>query len=383
MVDGALATIDLGNGLHTIKFFVADLAGNRSPQQTVVAGRDRLAPLGWFERQDTEHPQRVTAHVEDQDSGLTFARVEYRPINGGQWRSLGDPLESAMPLHGQQSLTAEFPDDGTLAPGTYELRIVANDAVQNTLVGGLRDDYSPASVNSPIRKIPNLTALVSHTALAKCTGRGRERRCRKATRSSQLGGSVTVAYGDTAKVSGQLTDSLGLPLVGAVLELITRSAGGAAHVVGSTTTGPDGRFNATLASGPNRTVRVRYAGSARYRGAFADMTVNVETGITLSVPRSVRSGATLLFRGRVMTSGAALPRGGKTVEIRYRVGNLWSKFVIPTKTFADGRFEVGYPFSASKRSLRFEFRASAPPQDGWPFATGVSKPVKVLVREAP
>ena len=79
---------------------------------------------------------------------------------------------------------------------------------------------------------------------------------------------------------------------------------------------------------------------------------------------------------------AAIPRAGKSVEIQYRVGNGWSKFRITTKAYADGRFVIGYPFKAGNKPVLFEFRARAILEPDWPFVTGTSRSVKVLVKRS-
>ena len=51
------------------------------------------------------------------------------------------------------------------------------------------------------------------------------------------------------------------------------------------------------------------------------------------------------------------------------------------QTNARGRFRYLYAFSDDdSRDIRFQFRAYAPAQDGWPYEPAASKPVFVLGR---
>ena len=76
-----------------------------------------------------------------------------------------------------------------------------------------------------------------------------------------------------------------------------------------------------------------------------------------------------------------LSPGGHPVELQFRLpGRDWSEFRT-VQTDAHGRFRYAYSFSDDdSRGIRFQFRAAVPEQSGWPYESGVSRPVAVTGR---
>lgn len=74
-----------------------------------------------------------------------------------------------------------------------------------------------------------------------------------------------------------------------------------------------------------------------------------------------------------------MPEDGKVVHLQFRLPGLpWSEFR-SVRTNASGRFRYAYRFSDDdSRGARFQFRAYAPAQAGWPFEPAGSLPVSVL-----
>ena len=96
-------------------------------------------------------------------------------------------------------------------------------------------------------------------------------------------------------------------------------------------------------------------------------------------PSARIGGAAVVFRGRVASGGAAVPADGKVVQLQFRLPGLpWSEFRT-VRTDRRGRFRYAYRFSDDdSRGVRFQFRAYAPAQAGWPFEPAGSLPVAVL-----
>jgi hypothetical protein len=92
-------------------------------------------------------------------------------------------------------------------------------------------------------------------------------------------------------------------------------------------------------------------------------------------------GRPVVFAGKVEVAGTAIPTGGKSVQLQFRLpGFPWSEFRT-IQTDAAGRFHYAYRFADDdSRGVRFEFRAFAPEQSGWPYEPASSRPVAVTGR---
>ena len=90
-------------------------------------------------------------------------------------------------------------------------------------------------------------------------------------------------------------------------------------------------------------------------------------------------GRPIVFSGRVLSRGAEVPASGKAVQLQFRLPGLpWSEFRT-IRTDGGGRFRYAYRFADDdSRGVRFQFRAFAPAQAGWPFKPAGSTPVRVL-----
>jgi hypothetical protein len=106
----------------------------------------------------------------------------------------------------------------------------------------------------------------------------------------------------------------------------------------------------------------------------------VRSGMRLRASSAVAriGGQPIVFRGRVASAGAAIPADGKTVELQFRLRGLpWSEFRT-IRTGPQGQFHYAYRFADDdSRGVRFQFRAFAPAQAGWPFEPAGSLPVSI------
>jgi hypothetical protein len=89
-------------------------------------------------------------------------------------------------------------------------------------------------------------------------------------------------------------------------------------------------------------------------------------------------GRPVVFRGGVGAAGATIPADGKAVQLQFRLPGLpWSEFRT-IRTDPNGHFRYAYRFADDdSRGVRFQFRAFAPAQAGWPFEPAGSAPVQV------
>jgi hypothetical protein len=92
-------------------------------------------------------------------------------------------------------------------------------------------------------------------------------------------------------------------------------------------------------------------------------------------------GRPVVFRGGIAANGTAIPAEGKVVQLQFRLPGLpWSEFRT-IHTDPHGHFHYAYRFADDdSRGVRFQFRAYAPAQAGWPFEPAGSLPVQVLGR---
>ena len=113
------------------------------------------------------------------------------------------------------------------------------------------------------------------------------------------------------------------------------------------------------------------------------LAVRAGVRLRISTPVARVGGRPVVFSGRVMggagrVMGGAMPAEGKVVELQFRLPGLaWGEFRT-VRTDARGRFRYPYRFADDdSRGVRFQFRAFAPAQAGWPFEPAGSRPVHV------
>ena len=204
--------------------------------------------------------------------------------------------------------------------------------------------------------------------------------------SASFGGgqpALTVPYGRGIRLSGRLTTGIRSPLGGMPVQIVERFAAGAGAGVRTSTvrTEPGGAYSIRLAAGPSRDVAVTFAGSATLRRSTSGpLRLRVRSAVGLSASSAVAKvgGAPLVFRGRVFAPAGSIPPTGKSIQLQFRLTGLpWSEFRT-VQTDRRGHFRYAYRFSDDdSRGARFQFRAFAPTQDGWPYEPAGSRPVVV------
>jgi hypothetical protein len=371
-IDGGAPTVAVGDtvratviasGPHEVAYYARDAAGNvpdgggpdgrpNRPPATATVRIDREPPrLAFGLAQDPLDPERIEVHAEDRYSGLDPARgsIGLRRV-GSRGRFAELPTE----LFGG-ALRARW-DSGAYPTGEYEFRAVAFDLAGNSAVTVSRAGGAPMRLRGPLKTPIELLAKARRRSLRY--GRG-----------TWFGGRVVVGRRS--------------PLAGAPVQIVERfDAGGVpAERVSMARTDGKGRFGVQLAAGPNRQVIASVAPTRTLRGASSRplaLSVRGKVGLGASSTVARVGGEPVVFRGRVAARGASIPADGKAVELQFRLrGSAWSEFRT-IRTDPKGRFRYAYRFADDdSRDVRFQFRAYAPAQAGWPFEPAGSRPVVV------
>lgn len=368
-VDGAVyedgdadvgARVD-GSGVHRVRFWARDLAGNENDGRNGNAEpgsaqvRIDLEPpaVAFADEQDPGDPDRLEAPVGDGLSGVAGGRISMRELGTLQWRPLQTELIG-------DSLLARA-DSATMRDGTvYEFKAEATDRAGNLATTTRRVDGSEMRQAGPFRATTRIVDL-------KVNGRPNAR----------------VAYGRTARVSGRLVDRSGAAVGGSDLTVRETYASGAkrsTRTIAARTSGA-GAFAVTLPKGPSRTVEVRFAGDERRLGTTsATARLRAKGAIAMRAPRRVRAGGRAVFRGRVKGRGAEFTKRGKALEVQVRMGRRWKTVGRSTRTDPKGRFSLRYRFVASyTRPVRYRFRAVALRERGWPYLPARSRSRSLVV----
>ncbi len=189
---------------------------------------------------------------------------------------------------------------------------------------------------------------------------------------------VRARHGQRLTIVGRLVDDAGTGIGGARLGAAWRTAGRRWVASSGARTGPDGRFVYTLPAGPSRDVRFAYFAFSDSRRVELSNVVHADVPAALAIRADRRrvSGARIVrLSGRV--AGRPIPRAGLLVTLEgFQRGWGWRTFRT-VRTDRHGRWSTRYRFRLS--SGRFGFRALVPHQGAFPFATGRSAGVFVVV----
>ena len=188
--------------------------------------------------------------------------------------------------------------------------------------------------------------------------------------------SLVTPYGRKLLLEGRLTAGKRAPIGGAPVCIVESGlAPGAAGSVSSLTTDAKGHFS--LAFRAARSSRFSFSYRGGFGGAAASVTVRVRASLTLRASRKVlRNGRLMVLSGNLLNK--PLP-SGVVVDLEARVGpDRWQLF---GGTFArsDGRFSYTYRFTRTTGHQVYTLRARVPQYAGYPFVSGVSRPVYVSV----
>jgi len=89
------------------------------------------------------------------------------------------------------------------------------------------------------------------------------------------------------------------------------------------------------------------------------------------------NGETVRFSGGL--TGRPIPAAGKLIEMQVFLRRRWRTFAT-TRTNAAGRWLYDYRFDGTRGRVTYRFRARVPREASYPYETGRTRSVKVVVR---
>jgi hypothetical protein len=241
--------------------------------------------------------------------------------------------------------------------GTYPLILVASDASGNTVSVESDNLVTVANNASPAGApqgpgVPNGHDATTKADIAYLSGKH---------------GKLTARDGQTASVSGRLTNQTGTPIPDATVDLLYQTVGSNEPFVvgGHSMTNANGVYTFTVPAGPSRVIRTGYRAFASESGydATADLTENVTAATSLNVTPRHLSGRTFTFSGQIHADNFP---PGQQVEIQALVGSTWTH-VTYARVASNGHFKVRYRLKHHYNHVTFIFRATPVTSPIWPY----------------
>ncbi len=397
MVDGGVPRSEPGNstvmvvsgqGSHSVAFYGRDAAGNvdpTTPSSTTVRIDESPPQVAFVASQDPAEPERMEAVVSDPLSGPdpTRGSIGVRPARSRQ------PFARLPTAVAGNRLLARWDSDAFPA-GTYEFSATGYDAAGNAASSERRANGTRVVLTNPLKKPAAIVAGFGARRLVwqRCSRNTGQRRCRREQIEAfeRRPKTRTTPYGHSLSYAGRLTSASGSSLAGLPVQIVETFAAGADSGQRTTTveTAADGTFLTRLEPGPSRSVEAVFAGNrtlTRASDGKVRLLVLADVRMHASAATARIGGAPIVFKGGLGDLGAPIPPGGRPIELQFRFpGGEWSEFRT-VQTDAHGHFRYGYEFSDDdSRGVRFQFRAFAPAQDGWPYEPAFSRPAFVTGR---
>jgi hypothetical protein len=356
------------DGEWRLRLSLRDAAGNGDADRAATVEGLRLdthRPEAAFLPFDPADPTRVRLRAADNSSGVSVVEIEVRRRGEAIWRSLT--------VDERAGLFGAVIDDGTLPDGRYDLRARVVDGAGNERTTMLLDDGRPLEIVLPVR---SGTLLDVGRSMRVRNPNGKRPRYRRV-----LDGSPEASYGRAISLQGKLTDAARHPRAGASVEVLERVDLPGMEWRSLTTLRSDatGRIVFRAAPGPTRTLRFRYPGTPTTRPSTDEVELRVRAGITLVPSRQrLRNGQSVVFRGALL--GEPIPAAGKLLALQALTARGWRTFATPRARGNDGRWSYHYHFTSTTATVRYAFRVLSPTEAGYPYARGVSRTARVLVR---
>lgn len=370
----SMAVVVPAPGDWRLALWQRDGAGNSdSAQQSepVALRHDPIAPQLAFQQRSASDPTLLSASVSDALSGVASGAIEVSRQGSGTWHALPTQL-------GGEHLTARL-DDALLAPGVYSARATATDHAGNVAIS-THDPAGPVRLTLPLRNATTLHAGIPHTRIARVLVRtgGRKRLVRR--RVTSLRPVVRARHASTVRVRGQLKTRDGSAPAGAPLDVHALVDGAPPRHVGVLRTDHRGRFTHAATATASQTLRYSYSGSAHLLPAVRDVRLRVpaKTSI-LASRRYVLNGDVVTFSGKVHTQ--PIPPYGKLVELQVWLSTRWQTFrTITSDPHGRWKFRYRFQFVRSPAATPFRFRIKLAREAAYPYDTGLTRPIVVLVR---
>jgi Bacterial Ig-like domain len=359
-------------GDYRLYIWLEDTAGNQREESAVVPAALRFDPEPpelTFAPTDPADPLRVAVNALDRHSGIADGEIEMRAAGASTWHGLATTREGSQ-------LIAHV-DDEHFRNGAYAFRAHAVDQAGNEASTGRRADGSAATLRLPARIETRLAVGVPRTIVRRRVVRRRGRRTVVRRRIRRLDSHVLARHGRKVRLAGVLANSDGQPIEGATIEALETQPDGSAAAVGLATTDAAGKFRYVLKATRNRRLVFRYGGSRRIGSATRDFVLLVPASTSIRPDRwQLRNGQQVLFTGRVRTR--PLPSVGKLVEMQAYFRGRWRTFsTVRAGNGGDWRFP--YRFGGTVGTVTYRFRARLPSEGGYPFVSGNSRVVRVVV----
>ena len=351
--DGAVERVDdlllPGNGLWTVSVWLRDAAGNEDVRfrRSVTVGLDDSPPQLESLKPRSEDPARLRFRASDALSGIARGEVELRRRGTAAWR----PIPAEV---GSDGFSA-FVDDESLERGAYEVRARVFDRAGNERSLEAGPIEVPLRVDTALRAGRRGLHRLLHTA--------------------------EIGFGKRLKLRGRLTAAGGNPLAGREVEVLESPSLELANWrrVGAVRTSRSGRFSYFAPRGTSRVLRFRFPGTPTIRPASHTVQIRVRAAATMSSSRhAVVNGEEVTFHGRL--KGGHLPPTGKLLQLQAFSRRRWLTFATPRADARTGKWRYRYRFAATRGRVRYRFRVRIPKEAEFPYATGTSRTVRVLVR---
>jgi hypothetical protein len=186
---------------------------------------------------------------------------------------------------------------------------------------------------------------------------------------------VHARYGAPPTILGTVHDTTGHGIAWAPVQVSQRllMAGATLTSLPPLASDQDGGFRLGLTSGPSRDVRLSYSTSTSASVAILRMIVPAPVRLRVD-HQTTRNGRSVAFSGTVP---GAPKRARARVELQ-----AWAAHWIPFRavTLKNGRFSARYRFTRTFQTTSYRFRAVIPGDPSFPYASGTSPVVRVLVR---
>ena len=356
-------------GQWMARVWLRDAAGNedRRTAQAVPLNLDSTPPSVAFASIDETDPTRIDVRAADATSPIVRTEIEARRRGDAAWI----PLPTGTTTTGFSSRL----DDESLPNGEYSLRARATDSAGNERSTDREASGKVALRNVPLRVNTRLVAGQVKTVKGRRT-RGGRRRTRRVIIVRPK-----VPFGGTIPIRGRLTMPGENAIADAGIEVWERLwiRGAVPRRVAVIGTDDSGRFVFKALSGPSRTLRFRYPGTAVVRARSAEVDIRVRAASTIRVNRRrVVNGEDIVLSGRVR--GGPLPTVGKLVQLQAYSRGRWLTFATPRADRGTGRWSYRYRFTSTRGTVRYRFRARVPQEAGFPYIVGHSHSLRVVVR---
>ena len=330
--------IPLADGRHQVAVVAEDAAGNekRADRSFSIDANGPQIAIGRLKG------RTIAVDVSDAGSGVTEGLIEVRDGNPPAYRPLPTRLEG-----GRLIATLDRGDASRIG-----LRVTARDAAGNASTA----EGLPTRITATSARVGKRTKAIR-------------------------GGRLRPSARQRVTIRGVLKGVEGTPLAGRRITVSAslRRTGAGRQTLGTTTTGPGGRFSAKVPPGPSRLVRLEFDGEGGGLPSSRAVSLRVRASSTIRAStRTVRGRARVRFSGRLRTSGQPVPRGGKLVELQAREKGRWRTFATTRARGSRAAWQSTYRFGG--RPDTYPIRLRIRRESSFPFELGYSRSIAVRVR---